>query len=64
MKFKIKFPLFLSLIIVFIFTGAIAENKPKQMTIRETMKKVREYCTRLQNGAYHFICLEEVSEKD
>lgn len=63
MKFKRKFPLILILTVVFISAGAEAENKSEQITIRKTMKKVREYCARLKAGAYHFVCLEEVSEK-
>lgn len=34
-----------------------------QLNLKTILKKVEEYCRRLENGVYDFICKEEISEK-
>lgn len=63
MTAKFKYMLLLNIIFFFVTSGAGEEQNLEQATLRSTLSKVRQYCTRLKNGAYHFVCLEEISEK-
>ncbi|MDH4219860.1 MAG: hypothetical protein OEY18_02435 [Candidatus Aminicenantes bacterium] len=62
-KAKFKHVLLLNVLFCFITGGAGEKQNIEQATLREALKKIGEYCTRLKNGAYHFVCLEEISEK-
>jgi len=63
MKAKLKYILLLNVIFFFVAPGAGETQNLEQATLRKTLEKIRQYCTRLKNGAYHFVCLEEISEK-
>ena len=63
MKTKFKYMMLLNVIFFFIIAGAEEKQNIDQATLRKALKKIREYCTRLKNGAYHFVCIEEISEK-
>lgn len=40
-----------------------SSQSPDQMSLYAVLGKVKQYCQRLENGAYDFVCLEEISEK-
>jgi hypothetical protein len=62
-KAKFKHILLLNALFCFVTAGAGEKQNIEQATLREALKKIGDYCTRLKNGAYHFVCLEEISEK-
>ncbi len=62
-KTKFKHILLLNALFCFITAGAGEKQNIEKATLREALKKIGEYCTRLKNGAYHFVCLEEISER-
>lgn len=59
--------LLLFLIILIFFQYIPAQDKPTiaadKVKLAAILKKTREYCTKLENSAFHFVCLEEVTEK-
>lgn len=63
MKIKFKYIMLLNIIFFSINTGAEEKQNMDEEILRMALKKIREYCTSLKNGAYHFVCLEEISEK-
>lgn len=63
MKIKFKYIMLLNIIFFSIITGAEEKQNMDEEILRMALKKIREYCTSLKNGAYHFVCLEEISEK-
>jgi hypothetical protein len=63
MKDKFPFTLLFFVIFFFVASGVGEAQNLEQEALRKTLDKVRQYCTRLKNGAYHFVCLEEISEK-
>ncbi len=63
MKTKFKHIVILQAIFFFIIASAEEKQNIDQARLRSALKKIREYCTRLKNGAFHFVCLEEISEK-
>ena len=54
-------------VVLSLFQYIPAQDKPKitadQVKLAAILKKTREYCTKLENAAFYFICLEEVTEK-
>jgi hypothetical protein len=40
-----------------------SQESPGRLNLNTILKNVEEYCRRLQNGIYDFICKEEISEK-
>lgn len=40
-----------------------SEESPDQIDLETILGKVKEYCHRLEAGAYDFVCREEISEK-
>jgi hypothetical protein len=58
--------LLLSIILIF-FQHLPAQDKPTmtadKVKLAAILKKTREYCAKLENAAFHFVCLEEVTEK-
>lgn len=40
-----------------------SEEKANQIKLIRILEKTREYCSRLKNAAFYYVCLEEVSEK-
>jgi hypothetical protein len=36
---------------------------PEQIQLAAILNRIREYCRRLEKGAFDFVCLEEISEK-
>ena len=64
-KFTLRLLLFF--IILIFFQYIVAQDKPTIMTdkvkLAAILKKAREYCAKLENAAFHFVCLEEVTEK-
>jgi hypothetical protein len=39
-----------------------SQESPAQMNLKTILKKAEEYCHRLENGVYDFVCKEEISE--
>jgi len=39
-----------------------SQESPAQMNLNTILKKVEEYCHRLEHGVYDFVCKEEISE--
>ncbi len=46
-----------------IFPQNSSEEKANQIKLIRILEKTREYCSRLKNAAFYYVCLEEVSEK-
>lgn len=40
-----------------------SQESPAQMNLNTILKKAEEYCHRLENGVYDFVCKEEISEE-
>ncbi len=64
---KLTQRLLLHFIILILFQYIPAQDKPKmtadKVKLTAILKKTREYCAKLENAAFHFVCLEEVTEK-
>jgi len=41
----------------------IPEDKATQIKLIRILGKTREYCSRLKNAAFYFVCMEEITEK-
>jgi len=46
-----------------IFAQNSSEEKANQIKLIKILEKTREYCSRLKNAAFYYVCLEEVSER-
>ncbi|NIM91137.1 MAG: outer membrane lipoprotein-sorting protein [Candidatus Aminicenantes bacterium] len=59
--------LLLFLIILILFQYIPAQDKPgitaDKIKLAAILKKTREYCSKLERAAFHFVSLEEVTEK-
>jgi hypothetical protein len=64
-KLTLKLLLFSIILIFFLYIPA--QEKPEasadQFKLAAILKKTREYCSRLYNAAFYFVCREEVTEK-
>lgn len=40
-----------------------SQDSADQMELKAILKKVGDYCQKLEKGAYYFVCQEEISEK-
>jgi len=64
---KLTLKLLLFLIILIFFQYIPAQDKPTteadKIKLAAILKKTREYCAKLEKAAFHFVCLEEVTEK-
>ena len=68
LKKKRSFLLFITTFLLLVFqadrpASSFAPQSSEQIQVVTILSKVREYCRRLEKGAYDFICLEEISEK-
>jgi hypothetical protein len=59
--------LLLLFVILILFQYIPSQEKPKiasdKVKLAAILKKTREYCAKLENAAFYFVCLEEVTEK-
>jgi hypothetical protein len=64
---KVIWGLSLFFVIVFICKSATDprqdESSPNQAKLKEILQKTGEYCRRLENAVFNFVCLEEIVEK-
>lgn len=64
---KNKFLSFMAFLLCIFYQNSAAyhasQESPAQINLNTILKKVEEYCHRLENGVYDFVCKEEISEK-
>lgn len=54
-------------LIVIVYQGSSAQNDTRantdQTRLKEILQKTGEYCHRLENAVFDFVCLEEITER-